>query len=260
MSKSDLLEDEREECLEWFDKYEHAYRIAYENHRLLKQWLTKISFIRLVEEIRNDYLERIDFNVDQKLLIDNYLKESIEKKDPIPLVRAYTEKTPFVNKLNEDLAKIGSDFRFQMLDGIYQDNEPLKGFGEYLFTSILSHHSRLNPYRYFLGRTFRGMNVNQSDLDQYEEGKVILTRTFLSSSTDENIAQAFLNVNQLNIYPVLCIYHIRNRLSTIDVQQISKYPNEKEILIIPFVTFRIIRVEKNLNGISVIELDQCELN
>ena len=272
MSGNELLDNERkvcnnEESLEWFDTYQNAYRIAYENHLLLKQWLTKVSFIRLVQQIQIDYIEKIDFgseNIDQKILIENYMREAIENKDPIPMVRAYTEKTAFVTKLNEDLAKIGSDFRFQlsfkMMNGNCRDNDPPSNLGEFIFASILSHHHRLNKYRHFIGKTYRGMNLKQSDLDQYQQGKFILTRTFLSSSTDQTIAESFLNSKELINYPVLCIYHIRNSLSTIDVHQISKYPNEKEILIIPFVTFRIINVQKNLHGISLIELDQSEIN
>ncbi|CAF3871712.1 unnamed protein product [Rotaria sp. Silwood1] len=103
-----------EESIEWFDTYKLAYRIAYENHIHLKRWLTKVSFARLVGEIDTGYIDKIDFGsdqIDQKILIKDYMKQAMEKNDPTPLVRAYTEKTRFVTKLNEDLANGGSDFR-----------------------------------------------------------------------------------------------------------------------------------------------------
>ena len=259
MSTTDQLNSSDEQSFEWFDTYRNAYRIAYENHSFMKRWLTKISFIRLVQEIDENYLEKINFP-DEKKLIKDYLKESMERNDPIPMVRAYTEKTAFVTKLNEDLADIGSDFRFHltfsMSNGTLKDNDPPKDFGQFIYAAILSHHSKLDKYRSFLGKTYRGMNIKPSDLDQYQPGKFILTRTFLSSSTDQTIAKRFLTTSNENL-AVICIYHIRDRSSTLDVQSISRYPDEREILLIPFVTFQIISLEKNVHGISFVQLDQC---
>jgi hypothetical protein len=258
-----------EELIEWFDTYKNAYRIAYENHTHLKRWLTKVAFTRLVGEIDTGYIDNIDFGydkIDQKVLIKNYMKQAIDNNDPIPMVRAYTEKTRFVTKLNEDLATDGSDFRFQlsfaMSNTIYRDNDPPKGFGQYIFAAILIHHPKLQQYRHYTGTTYRGMNVKESELDQYVEGKFILTRSFLSSSTDQNVAQRFLLDNLIDSnsnYRVICTYHIRNPSISIDVHTISTYPNENEILIIPFTTFKITNIKKNLDDITYIELDECDM-
>ncbi len=257
-----------EESIEWFDTYKNAYRIAYECHNHLRRWLTKVSFARLVEEINNEYINNIDFGVDpinHKKLIKYYMKQAIENNDPTPLIRAYTEKTRFVSKLNEDLALGGSDFRFKissaMINTVYRDNDPPKDFGEYIFAAILSHHSKLKQFRHYIGMTYRGVNMKKSDLDEYEEGKFILTRTFLSSSTDQTVAQSFLSDNHSlgsnSNYPVICIYHIRNADTAIDVHTISTYPDENEILIIPFTTFKIMSIKKNFHDTSYIELEEC---
>lgn len=257
-------------CIEWFDTYQNAYRIAYENHSHLQQWMTKISFVRLVEEINTGYVDQIHFTsdqIEQKNLIKDYIKQAIENNDPIPLVRAYTEKTHFVTKLNEDLAKDGSDFRFiltsAMMNGIYRDNDPPKGFGAHIYAAILSHHSKLQEYRHYTGTTYRGMNITKSDFDQYEQGKCILTRTFLSSSINCEVAENFLN-NQSSFTEsarqrVVCIYHIRNPSIAIDVHTISVHPHENEILILPFTTFTIVHINKNLHGISYIELNDSSI-
>ncbi len=257
-----------EESIEWFDTYKNAYRIAYECHNHLKRWLTKVSFARLVEEINNEYINNIDFGVDtinHKKLIKYYMEQAIENNDPTPLIRAYTEKTRFVSKLNEDLALGGSDFRFKissaMINTVYRDNDPPKDFGEYIFAAILSHHSKLKQFRHYIGMTYRGVNMKKSDLDEYEEGKFILTRTFLSSSTDQTVALSFLSddhsLGSNSNYPVICIYHIRNPDTAIDVHTISAYPNENEILIIPFTTFEIISINKNFHDTTYIELEEC---
>ncbi|CAF3054686.1 unnamed protein product, partial [Rotaria sp. Silwood2] len=270
IDKTDIINeynDYVEESMEWFDTYKHAYRIAYENHTYLKRWLTKVSFARLVAEIDTGYIDSIDFGSDQinqKLLIKNYMKQAMENNDPTPLIRAYTEKTCFVTKLNEDLANVGSNFRFEisfaMSNTVYRDNDSPKGFGQYIFVAILSHHPQLQQYRHYIGTTYRGMYVKNSDLDEYEEGKSILTRTFLSSSTDQTVAQNFLMNHSHNLksnHQVICTYHIQNPCQAIDVHTISTYPNENEILIIPFTTFKITSVKKNLDGVSYIELHEC---
>ena len=264
MQKKDQIS--MEELFEWFDTYRNSYRIAYENHTYLKRWLTKISFVQLVGEIDTGYIDNIDFGydkIDHKILIKDFMKQAIDNNDPIPMVRAYTEKTRFVTKLNEDLAACGSDFRFQlnfaMSNTIYRDNVPPKGFGQYIFAAILSHHPKLEQYRQFTGITYRGMNMKQSELDQYVKGTFILTRSFLSSSTDQNVAQRFLLDNRANFNPnhrVICIYHIRNPSMVIDIHTISTYPNENEILIIPFTVFEIKNIKKNLDDITYIELEQ----
>lgn len=261
-------DDDIEESIEWFDAYKNAYRIACENHTHLKRWLTKVSFDRLVNEIDTGYIDNINFDldkIDQKTLIKNYMKQAIENNDPLPIVRAYTEKTRFVTKLNEDLATNGSDFRFQisfaMMNTIFSDSDPPKGFGHYIFVAILSHHHKLKQYRHYTGITYRGMNVKKSDLDQYEEGKLILTRTFLSSSINQQIANNFLIDNSMNLignHRVICIYHIRNPTTTLDLHTISTYPNENEILIMPFMVFKITNIKRNLDDITYIELDECE--
>jgi hypothetical protein len=231
--------------------------------------MTKVSFVRLVEEINTGYVDQIDFGsdkMDQKSLIKNYMKQAIENNDPIPLVRAYTEKTRFVTKLNEDLAKDGSDFRFiltsAIMNAVYRDNDPPKGFGAHIFTAILSHHTKLQQYHHYTGITYRGMNISKSDLDQYQQEKCILTRTFLSSSINQDVAQNFLSDHSFNTNQnqrVICIYNIRNPSIAIDVHTISAHPNENEIFILPFTTFTIVNIKTNLNGISYIELNDSNI-
>ncbi|CAF1357202.1 unnamed protein product [Adineta ricciae] len=248
-----------EESFEWFDTYKYAYRIAYECQNHLKQWLTKVSFQKLIKEI-HQYIEKMDFDQNEKDLIQNYVQQAMETNDPIPLVRAYTEKTPFVTKLNEDLAKEGSDFRFQSaLAGLNTnlcDNEAQKGFGGYIYTSILAFHTKLQSYRRFTGLTYRGVNMTKADLDQYQKNRSMLVRTFLSSSTERLVAENFLTSTSKGKYPVICTYNIRNANTAIDVQTISRYPNEKEILIPPFSVFTIVDIKLNLDGVSFIELEE----
>ena len=255
--------------VEWFNVYQYAYRISHENHAHLKSWLTKIPFLRLIAEIDDGYLKNIDYGSDRtcdEKLIRSYLQEAIEKNDPQPLIRAYTEKTRFYAQLNRDLAVGGSNFRFEisyaMSNLLYSDDEPPHGFGHYIFAAIASHHSKLQPYRRFTGLTYRGVIMNKSDFQKYTEGLTILNRTFLSTSTDRQVAESFLldktDSKSSQYCRVLCLFHIRNPSTTLDLSTLSAHPAENEILIIPFKTFKIGRVIERTDNTSFVELDELK--
>lgn len=65
---------------------------------------------------------------------------------------------------------------------------------------------------------------------------------------------------QANEIPVLCTLKILNRRTALDIHQISEFPNEDEVLILPYTAFTIV----NIKEISVapsrfeIELQECE--
>lgn len=242
--------------IEWFDTYQHAYRIAFENHSELKKWLLKMSFNKLVRQIQTNYSQKID-------AIEKYFNEALEHDDPTPLLQAYTEKTHFVTQINEDLAQDGSHFRFlysfsQMTHG-YHDNQPPERLCPFIYAAILCHHHQLQQYRHFTGTTYRGMMCNQTDLEQYRSAKSILTKTFLSSSIQLEVAQQFLKNDSTNKHKVICIYKIIDPSIALDLHTISVYPHEHEILILPFSTFTITNIHIDNNGITFIQLDQLAI-
>jgi hypothetical protein len=77
------------------------------------------------------------------------------------------------------------------------------------------------------------MVITDNDLKQYRIGIRILTKTFSSSSKALNIAMKFLSKNKSinDQLRTLCTYEIRNQRTALDVQNISLFKFEKEILI-----------------------------
>jgi hypothetical protein len=172
--------------------------------------------------------------------------------------------------LNRDLAEIGSNFRFlstqNLFNSGYLDNEAPKGLGQHIFAAILINHPHLQPY-YHTGTTYRGMNITPDDLKEYEKGKIVMTRSFLSTSKSQDVAEIFIKYDDINHPPVMCIYKIIQERSSLAIKTFSQIPSEEEVLIIPFVVFEvkeyrtveIIREGKPCR-ITEIELEECPSN
>jgi hypothetical protein len=254
--------------IEWLDNYKNAYRIAYENREHMKRWLLKVPLKKLLEEIEIGYIDKIQFSSQKcKEQIQDYLKLAIEYEQPAGLIRAYSSSgTDFSRILNYDLAEIGSNFRFlstqNLFNSGYLDNEAPKGLGQHIFAAILINHPIFHPY-FKTGTTYRGMNVTRGELEQYKEGDIVLTRSFLSTSEDENMAKLFIPYNEKEKIPAMCIYKVINPRSSLYIEGLSIFNSEKEALIVPFAVFRVTKIDginNNENRPVIINLEECDSN
>jgi hypothetical protein len=128
--------------------------------------------------------------------------------------------------------------------GKYRDDEPPIGVGECLFAAILIHHPFFTPF-YHGGVTYRGMNVTEADLYNYAPGTRIFSRSFLSTSKSIHLVPMYLQFNNPDIIPVLCIYRTTQSLpaSSLSIENLSAIPLEDEVLIFPYVAFRVVKFE-----------------
>jgi hypothetical protein len=101
------------EPIEWLDSYRNAYRISFENHQHMKRWITKVPLKKLLEEIDKGYLDKLVFPAEgTKTSLREQLQYGIDENNPLPLAIMYTGTSGLCTRLNTDLAKLGSDFRF----------------------------------------------------------------------------------------------------------------------------------------------------
>ncbi|CAF1526861.1 unnamed protein product [Didymodactylos carnosus] len=230
------------EGIQWIDIYSNAHRIVHENRNEMKCWLTKVPFINLLDELDRGYIEKISFSsVANRDTIKAHMQKAITDHSPLPLVTAYTESTRFFSTINHDLAKLGSDFRFECSLALrrfgYRDDEAPQGMGQHIFVAILIYHSDLQPY-YYAGITFRGMNITPNDVSLYALGKIVMTRSLLSTSKEREVAEIYLDsTGRERTVPVICIYKVSNPQSSLNITQLSKFQYEKEVLILPFIFF-----------------------
>jgi hypothetical protein len=265
-STNDFVDSTNE--VEWFDNCKNAYRIANENREHMKRWLLQVPLKKLLEEIDIGYIDKIEFpNQKCKEQIQDCLKLVIEYEQPIGLICAYNSTgTDFSRILNYDLAKIGSNFRFlstqNLFNSGYLDNEAPKGLGQHIFAAILINHPIFDPY-FKTGTTYRGMSMTRGELEKYKEGDIVLTRSFLSTSEDENVAKLFIPYDGKEKIPAMCIYKVINPRSSLYIEELSIFDSEKEVLIVPFSVFRVTKIDgvgNNENRPVIINLEECDSN
>ena len=173
-----------------------------------------------------------DYQISQNILALFYL-------------RLYTNESSFYRNLNKDL----SHNRFEL----YQTFIFL--MYSLLRSNIISSFKKQKLYRCTM--------INRSELDRIEDslGKnqipLYYNKTFFSFTKEKNIALNFLKMtNSNNLYNILFILDICDNnnypVSNIDIDNISFYPNEKEVLFLPFSSFEIESIKNSsIKGISL---------
>ncbi|CAF2645489.1 unnamed protein product [Rotaria sp. Silwood2] len=205
--------------------------------------------------------------------IESYFKEAIEKQDYLTyFIKAYTLTNFFYKVLNRNLALYILEYFDETKT--FSSNYRLVNCLVHIVT-LLIYNPNLPQYQY-QGICYRGMRITQNDFNQYQLNQHVLNRTFLSTSTDRQVAAMFAGEGQQSQmrytpnnhcalqYSCLCQYLIKQNSTAMDIQSISTRPDEKEILIIPFSVFKVMKIKRNYlddstASISIeIELEECE--
>ncbi|CAF4598852.1 unnamed protein product, partial [Rotaria sp. Silwood2] len=187
-------------------------------------------------------------------------------------IKAYTLTNFFYKVLNRNLALYILEYFDETKT--FSSNYRLVNCLVHIVT-LLIYNPNLPQYQY-QGICYRGMRITQNDFNQYQLNQHVLNRTFLSTSTDRQVAAMFAGEGQQSQmrytpnnhcalqYSCLCQYLIKQNSTAMDIQSISTRPDEKEILIIPFSVFKVMKIKRNYlddstASISIeIELEECE--
>ncbi|CAF2640044.1 unnamed protein product [Rotaria sp. Silwood2] len=238
------------DTIEWILSTGDADFIAHKYLKILEKYGTDPDFHRLIVYIKQNYLEMDLQNIDDINIIKEYFDMAINKKDPVYLLKAYTAETGFYSTLNVHLAQL----RLENLTS--QEN-----ISRAYYIGIIARHPKFKTYSY-TGEVFRGMVITDNDLKKYQIGTRILTKTFSSTSKKLHIALRFLDKNQNTNggLSTICKYQIRNERTALDIEHISLFEDEKEVLILPYSAFKIIDIKQNKDSSPRVEIDlkECE--
>ena len=203
--------------------------------------------------IREDFLK----NVQEKELKIKTDKEEGKKKSLIKALEIFGDvSTQNVDNYKDVLTQYTKE-----KDSFYQDlNSWLRGLDSLAYDKIGFFVSDLmfclNEYGVFKDKgvmvdttLYRGTKLNYIDLLLYERnlGKIITLPSFTSTSLEKSIAEVFSGRKDLKnnngLFSVIFTIINKNCKNycavAFDIQEISKYENEREILIQPFTFFRI---------------------
>ncbi|CAM2712421.1 unnamed protein product [Rotaria socialis] len=241
--------------IEWVVAGANGDYLAHRVRDILAPHAKRTDIDKLITDARRNYIEKELTKKTDILSIGDLFDKAANKKDPKFLLQAYTAETEFYRVLNVNLAQAQLDESGSVTLQINKYCSWIVG--------IIAHHPCLDRFN-FSGKCYRGMSINKSDLEKYKEGTRILTKSFLSSSKDRDVATNFADTSASNDkISVLCIYDVRNRRSALHLAEISMFPDEKEVLIMPYTAFKIMEVA-HLYGHNVkieaeINLKECEL-
>jgi hypothetical protein len=220
--------------VEWLLVASNAHAMAARNIQAAQQYGAH-QFEPYAKQIIDSYIEPHFRDVENYDELLGFFKMALREKDPRYLLKAYTAETGFYTKLNVDLA---SETDVGKLE-------------RQLYISILAFNPCFDRYR-FSGEAYRGMRLTEDDLKEYAKGKQVMTKSFLSATTDKSEAEFFVGkIQRYNIHGqavkmgVMCTYIIRDKRSSLDVHHISEYPKEKEVLIFPYSVFTVTNIQRS---------------
>ena len=217
-----------------------------------------LFFKTLIDNVSNDNMEEVTNS-----LYNNYSKDknelkkllgSIKSMRDIPIeilskyyARLYTIESNFYKDINKDLGLNKREKYLSFIKTLYE--------GVKLKSLSLASNNIL----------YRGSKISNEEVEKIKSylnkkkenlpGSIVFSRSFLSFSKEKNVTEKFLkkaNKNN-NLSKVLYILekddNIGYNLSTHgDIETISYYPNEKEVLFFPFSSFEIKEIKETKIG------------
>ncbi|CAF1351190.1 unnamed protein product [Rotaria magnacalcarata] len=209
-------------------------------------WKTKdidrrMKFIK--EEMSHTDIERIG----------KFIDDAESEQNPNYLLKAYTVESDFYKKLNKDLATKHFD---------QGTNSGITYFIEVFYNHPM--FAKLS----FKGKVYRGMTITQDDLKQYDVGGKVMNKAFMSATKDPDIAKSFAKNNFVHRQTehgtqvklaAFCTYEIINDRTGLDIELVSEYAHEKEVLIGPYTAFMIKSITRLRSDYIEIDLRECDL-
>ncbi|CAF1277814.1 unnamed protein product [Didymodactylos carnosus] len=233
-------------AIEWILATNDADYQAHEYWKKLEAYGKDPKFYHFINYIKEDYVEKDLKEIDRIDTIRQYFDRAFMERDPLYLIKAYTADTGFYSTLNVHLAQL----RLENLTAI--DN-----LSRAHLIAIIARHPKFDALSY-IGTTYRGMLIIDEDLKQYKVGTRILTKTFSSTSKEIAVARRFLDSSDSSgRFDAICTYTIRNQRTALDIEKVSVFKDEQEVLILPYSAFKIIEIRRNESRIEI-ELKECE--
>ncbi len=160
----------------------------------------------------------------------------------------YTIDSDFYRILNRDLA--GDYFNNNT------ENQNYYLAQTYILVLLLNNF-KINNELKFRGQCYRGLTMSENDYQQYTIGCQILFKSFQSTSALTERAESFAKPNTSERLKVFFKFVIKYLPTAINIENVSMYKHEKEIIIYPFSTFEVKKIERDSNGIYM-EFEECE--
>jgi len=219
--------------------------------------IENLSFPIIFKKFSSRFINEAELEKFKEFLSNNY-SEALKKIELINLfgskikipyylflkffLRLYTLESPFYRDLNKALR-----------------NSNFSDFNQYIFT-LYNGLNQKYIRDFHEDYLYRGSLINKSELDNIikSSNRLVLTRTFLSFSKSKEVAYNFLKFRENNEPNIKKILYIVNPLkqynitvTNIDIENLSMYPDEKEVVFLPFSGLEIERIEEGVEYTTI---------
>ncbi|CAF1321958.1 unnamed protein product [Adineta steineri] len=188
-------------------------------------------------------LQQLGTNMPKTDVIQRLFHRAMNEKDCTRLIQAYTAETDFYNRINNYL--------------ISQNNQK-NVISEFVDTIYFNH--QLHEKYSFQGICYRTMNItSENDLDIYKIETKIMNQTFISATKDRHFIEQYAHErNKNNKYTIIISFEIRHHKTALDIEYLSEFSHEKEVLIMNNSIFKIIRISTKNNFNIEIEVRESK--
>ena len=224
------------------------YQKEYFNHHLRISLYygheSQESYLKNYEKMKNLIKEdKKEIKRNENVLVKSFQKFSLEEdvKDVNENIINEYSKNTFFGEINRWLRNITK-----------YSNEEIAYFTSRFMYSLNKYGK--DKEKYFIKNEiiYRGTRLNYSSLLEYQKakGKEIALTAFTSMTTELNVAKKFGRTKNANEFSTL--YFIKNIHNNdwisngIDIQDISRYKSEKEVLYHPFSFYKLTDVKINI--------------
>lgn len=206
-------------------------------------------FLSIVEDVRRFYvtqdLKPPTMEAKEHEAVMKLLADAIDQNDVRLVIRAYTSPTQFFKWINTHLANLVNTKDRKKLTMANSAHRMCYWGGPLDIACLLVNHPDLEKYRSATNQCiFRGMSVERVVQEQYRPGVRIINKTFVSTSKSRDVANMFLGktADRVSCLFIITLGESRRR-TALDIQDLSTFPEEEEVLILPYTTFEVVRVE-----------------
>ncbi|CAF1584982.1 unnamed protein product [Rotaria magnacalcarata] len=248
-----LRQQNRLEWPEWHwpvNENDKITKIVENFHRDFNKMKESSSIVGLIRIIEDTWLHLMDDNDKDWSYVKACFKQARELDDPLLILKALIDTNKFSRCLNRHSA--ANIYHALKLYCTLLNCPVLARTQEYTeaFTKILF-HPKLKNLEVQNITVYRGMVLeDEKPIANCKVGGIIITTTFLSTSANQVVAEMFGTTPPESMISVFCTYKIRSttRRTALKLQSISKFPEEEEILLMRFIPFKIVSVERTEDG------------
>ena len=236
---------------------EEENQLTFEYIDRKEKLVLPLLYKSLIEVTSTDKIEKYTEYLYNKYSENKEIKKllySIKNISDIPIellskyyTRLYSIESPFYNDINKELRGNEKDKYLSYIKLLYEGVKlrslPLAS-NNILYRGSKISNDEIIKIKGYLKNKIKGL-----------PGGIVFSKSFLSFTKDKNIAEQYLNKknDNDNLSKVLYIIEkddkIDYSLSThCDIEKISKYPEEKEVLFFPFSSFEIEGINEKMDN------------